>query len=171
MKRTIYLNPTTAALLDVANEPNLSARVAMLAASQAGACDAAQIPRDEADALPSMLQRYRAILDDATPTLTENEWALLCDVLKGSALITYHADPARRLALSVIDSGTATGDKWGVDLASLSVRLDRLPYAAQCAVAETVARFWRQAGSSLAPIGQHLRAAGAKVASGEDLSA
>lgn len=173
MKRTIYLNPTTAALLDVANETNLSARVAMLADAVAMACDAAQIQRDESDVLPSMLLRYQAILADATPALAENEWALLCDILNGSVLDADDADidPARALALSVMDSGEdGAGDKWGVDLTALAARLDALPYAAQCAVVETVARFWRQAGGSIAPIGRQLRAAGAKLASGEDLT-
>ena len=45
MKSTIYLNATTAALLDVANAPNLSARVAQIAAAYVQACDAGQIPR------------------------------------------------------------------------------------------------------------------------------
>ncbi len=173
MKRTIYLNPTTAALLDVANEPNLSARVAAVAAAFADACDAGRLPPDEPDALPSAMVRYRAILDAALPALTENEWALLCDILNGSALTAGHADtdPARTLAHTVIDSGEdGAGDKWGVDLDALAARLDALDYPAQCAIIETVARFWHQAGTSLAPIGQQLAAAGARAASGEDFS-
>lgn len=166
MKRTIYLNPTTAALLDVENEANLSARVALLAQAMADACDALQIPRDEADAMRPALLRYRAILAEAMPALDENEWALLCDILNGSDRSAWSTglDPARSLAMSVIDSGAdGSGDKWGVDLADLVARLAALPYAAQCAVIDVVDRFWQHAGNSLAPIGQQLAAAGARM--------
>lgn len=149
MKRTIYINPTTAAQLDAENAPNLSARVAEMAAS---------------------MVRYRAILDEAMPTLAENEWALLCDVLNGSTLTATHGgnDPARTIAQTVEASGEDMASKWGMaDLPAFAARLRALPYPAQCAIIETVARFWRQTGNSLDPIGQKLRAAGAKVASGE----
>lgn len=170
MKRTIYFNPTTTAILDFANEPNLSARVAQVAESWAMACDAGRIPRDEPDALSSALVRYRAIVDAAMPTLAENEWACLCDILNASHRAASHpdTDPARSMGLNVADSGPdGMAGKWGVDLAALAARLDGMDYPAQCAVIETVDRFWRQAGQSMAPIGQQLIAAGAKVASGE----
>lgn len=174
MKRTIYLNTFTAALLDVANEPNLSARVAQVAAAYAKACDAGQIPRDEPDALASALVRYRAILDEAVPALTVGEWSLLCDALNGSQLTAGHAnsDLVRHLAHSVADSAAdGLGDKWGVDVAALTARIERMPYAARCAIIETVARFWRQSGSKLGPIEQQIRAAGARVSSGEEIAA
>lgn len=174
MKRTIYFNATTAALLNLDNEPNLSARVAQIATSWAMACDVAQIPRDEPDALASALVRYLAILDEAMPALAESEWALLCDALNGSMLTADHADTdsARHLAQSVADSeADDLGEKWSVDIAALASRIDRMPYAARCAVVETVARFWRQAGSSMRPLGQQIREAGARVASGGETTA
>lgn len=173
MKRTIYLNTATAALLDVDNETNLSARVAQIAASWAMACDAGQIPRDEPDALASALVRYRAIIDGAAPALTVGEWSLLCDALNGSVLTAGHADtdPARHLAHSVADSAPdGLGEKWGVDLPALAARIEHLPYAARCAIVETIARFWRQAGSSMSPIGEQIRSAGARVSSGEEIA-
>lgn len=174
MKRTIYLNPTTADLLDVANEPNLSARVANLASAMAYACDAAQIPRDEPDALASAMVRYRAIIAAAVPEMTAGEWELLCDALNGSILTAENAeiDPALWLPQSVIDSEPdGLGEKWGVDVPELAARIERMPYVARCAIAETVDRFWRQAGGSIGPIEQQLHAAGARVASGEGKSA
>ncbi|WP_287995356.1 hypothetical protein [Acidiphilium sp.] len=173
MKRTIYFNPTTTAILDFANEPNLSARVAQVAESWAMACDAGRIPRDEPDALASAMVRYRAMIDEAAPALRESEWALLCDALNGCVLTADHADtdPARHLAQSVADSEPdGLGEKWGVDVAALAARIERMPYAARCAIVETVGRFWRQAGSSMSPIGEQIRAAGAKVASGEEIA-
>ena len=174
MRRSIYINPTTAAILGTDSEQNLSARIAGIAESWAMACDAGQIPRDEPDALPSAMVRYRAIIDAAMPVLTENEWACLCDILNAShrAANNQDTDPARSMGLNVADSGPdGMAEKWGVDLATLAARLDGMDYAAQCAVIETVDRFWRQAGQSMAPIGQQLRAAGAKVASGEEKTA
>ena len=174
MRRSIYINPTTAAILGTDSEQNLSARIAGIAESWAMACDAGQIPRDEPDALPSALVRYRAIVDAAMPVLAENEWACLCDILNASHRLTNHpdTDPARSMGLSVADSGPdGMAEKWGVDLDLLAARLDAMPYPAQCAVIETVDRFWRQAGQSMAPIGQQLHAAGAKVASGEEKTA
>ena len=174
MKRTIYFNPTTTAILDFANEPNLSARVAQVAASWAMACDAGQIPRDDPAALASAMVRYRALLDEAAPALREPEWALLCDALNGCVLTADHADtdPARHLAQSVADSeADGLGGKWGVDVAALAARIERMPYAARCAIVETVARFWRQAGRSIDPIGEQIRAAGAKVAPDDEIAA
>lgn len=170
MKRTIYLNATTRALLGADTDANLSGRIAQMAASWVQACDAGGIERDDADALPSALVRYRAILAAAMPALSVGEWALLCDALNGSVRSADHADtdPARGLAQSVADSGAdGLAEKWGVDLAALAARLAALPYAGQCAVIETVSRFWSHAGSQLAPIADQLAAAGAKVASGE----
>lgn len=174
MKRTIYLNAATAALLKVDDGGNISERVARMAAAYAQACDAGQIPRADPDALASSMVRYRAIIDAAAPALEVDEWALLCDALNGSVLTAGHGDtdPARHLAQSVADSAPdGLGEKWGVDVPALAARLDRLPYPARCAIVETVARFWRQAGGSIAPIGQQLRAAGARVDSGEEISA
>jgi len=174
MKRTIYFNSTTAAILDPDHEPNLSARVAHIFTSWAESCDAGQIPRDEPDALTSALVRYRALLAGAMPALAVGEWALLCDALNGSVLTAAHADidPALYLPQSVADSAPdGLGDKWGVDVVALAARIERMPYAARCAIVETVARFWRQAGGSIGPIEQQLRAAGAKVTSGEDIAA
>lgn len=174
MKRTIYFNATTLAMLGADFEANMSARIAQIAASWAMACDAGCIERDDADALASAMVRYRAIMADAMPALTVGEWALLCDALNGSMRTTGHSDtdPARSLAQSVEDSGEdGLAEKWGVNLAALAARLRRLPYAGQCAVIETVSRFWAHAGSQLAPIAEQLAAAGAKVASGEDKTA
>lgn len=174
MKRTIYFNPATAAILDFANEPNLSARVAQVAESWAMACDAGQIPRDEPDALASALVRYRAILDEAAPALAESEWALLCDMLNGSMLTADRTDtdPARHIIAILKDSWeSGLGEKWDVDIVYLTSRLADMSYPAHCAIVETVARFWRQAGRSIGPIGEQIRAAGARVASGEEIAA
>ena len=170
MKRTIYFNPSTSAILDADNEPNLSAKVAHIFGAYAQACDAGQIPRDEPDALASSMMRYRAIINQAAPALSVGEWSLLCDALNGCVLTADHADtdPARHLAQSVADSETdGLGEKWSVDVAALAARIERMPYAARCAIVETVARFWRQSGSKLGLIEQQIRDAGAKVASGE----
>jgi hypothetical protein len=174
MRRTIYINPTTAAILGTGSEQNLSARIAGIAESWVMACDAGRIPRDEPEALPSALVRYRAIVDAAMPVLAENEWACLCDILNATHRSADHpdTDPARSIGLNVADSGPdGMAEKWGVDLADLAARLDAMDYAAQCAVIETVDRFWRQAGQSMATIGQQLRAAGAMVPSGEEKTA
>lgn len=173
MRRSIYINPTTAAILGTGSEQNLSARIAGIAESWAMACDAGRIPRDAPDALPSAMVRYRAIVDAALPALAENEWACLCDILNASHRAADHpdTDPARSMGINVADSGPdGMADKWGIDLAALATRLNAMDYPAQCAVIETVDRFWRQAGQSMAPIGQQLRAAGAKMASGEDFT-
>lgn len=177
MKRTIYLNAATAALLNVDDGGNISERIAQMAQAYAQACDAGQIPRDEPDALASALVRYRAILDEAAPVLTVGEWSLLCDALNGCVLTADHpdTDPAQSVADSAADG---LGEKWVVDAAALAARIERMPYAARCAIVETVARFWRQAGSSMRPIGQQITDAGARVAtrpgsgqaSGEEIS-
>lgn len=170
MRKSIYLNPTTAAILDADDEPNLSGRIAGIAAAWAMACDNGGLERAELDSLPSAMVRYRALLDEAAPMLSENEWSLLCDVLNGCVLTAEHADldPAQHLGRSVSDSAPdGMGDKWGVDIAALAGRIERMPYAGRCAIVETVARFWRQAGSSMSSIGEQLRAAGARVAAGE----
>lgn len=174
MKRTIYLNHNTAALLDVDNEPNLSARVATLAQAMADACNAFAIPLDDAHALRAALLRHRAILAESVPDLTENEWALLCDILNGSDRSAWNTetDPARLLALSVANSAPdGSGEKWGVNLPTLAARLDALDYPAQCAIIDVIDRFWHQSGNTIAPIGQQLRAAGARVASGANCAA
>lgn len=173
MRRSIYITPTSAAILGTDAEQNLSARIAGIAESWAMACDAGQIPRDEPKALPSAMVRYRAIVDAALPALAENEWACLCDILNATHRIADHpeTDPARSMGPNVADSGPdGMADKWGVDLSGLAAQLDAMSYPAQCAVIEIVDRFWRQSGQSMAPIGQQLRAAGAKVSSGENLS-
>lgn len=174
MKRTIYLNSTTAALLNVDDGGNISERIAQMAQAYAQACDAGQIPRAEPDALASALVRYRAMLDAAAPALSVGEWALLCDALNGGMLTAAHADsdPALTLAAMVRDlENSALEEKWDIDTVYLASRLSAMSYPALCSVIETVARFWQQSGQRIADIETLLRTAGAKVASGEDIAA
>ena len=93
-----------------------------------------------------MLVRYREIERQSMPVLSEAEWSLICDALSGIWLAAESArmDPARFLDREISDcQADGAGEKWRVDVPALVAKMERLPYAARCAVMEVVARYWR----------------------------
>lgn len=144
---TIHLSDATLTIIGQPPEPSLSGRIAGILGAYAHACDVAGLSTgmDDAPDLTSMLVRYRRIITESTPALTEGEWSMLCDVLNGSWIQAEHgdSDPARFLHAEVADADPETLEKWGVD-ADFWRRVECLSYPSRCAVLEVVAAFWRQ---------------------------
>ncbi len=112
--------------------------------------------------------RYRALLDDAMPTLTEAQWSAICDVLNGTWLICDDiertGDPVHSIWASIADSDEdGTGEKWNIDPLALAATLRDMPYASQAAVAEVVRRFWKHPGLNDLPTADLLRQCGARL--------
>lgn len=119
--------------------------------------------------ITEVAMRYRALLDDATPTLTEAQWCAICDVLNGTWLICDdidgRGDPVQGAWASVADAEEdGMGEKWNVDVSALAAALRDLPYAGQAAVCEVVRRFWKHPGLNDLPTVDLLKACGARLA-------
>lgn len=170
IRRTISLTHESIAALGLGDEDNWSGTINAMAVAWRRAADGFGFEVGDDDALASVAVRYRALLDEACPALTRAQWCYLADALNGSVRTAEHAelDPARWLGDSVRDAAPdGLPEKWDVDADALATRLDALPYAARVAVIEVVERFWRMASGEVADTGETLRAAGARMASGE----
>jgi hypothetical protein len=118
--------------------------------------------------ITEVAMRYRALLDDAMPTLTQAQWCAICDVLNGTWLICEdiegRGDPVRSVWVSVADSAEdGTGEKWNVDVPALAATLRDMPYASQAAVCEVVRRFWKHPGLNDLATVDLLRQCGARL--------
>lgn len=113
----------------------------------------------------ALTDRYDEITHEAMPTLTENEWCAICDVLNGcSTLITSTPDPAQYVWAEVLDSEPdGLNEKWNVDVKDLSECLRALSYAGKCAVWDVAARFWASPDLNKLPTRDLLIACGAKI--------
>lgn len=118
--------------------------------------------------ITEVAMRYRALLDDAMPTLTENQWSAICDVLNGTWLICEdierRGDPVRTTWASIADSAEdGVAEKWNIDPLALAATLRGMPYASQAAVAEVVRRFWNHPGLNDLATVDLLRQCGARL--------
>ena len=112
--------------------------------------------------------RYRALLDDAVPTLTEGQWCAVCDALNGYWLLMESrdgwSDPVRTAWANVADAdGDGLGEKWNVDALALAKTLEAMPYVQQAAVCDVVRRFWKHPKLNELPTADLLREAGARL--------
>lgn len=112
--------------------------------------------------------RYRALLDDAMPTLTEGQWCAVCDALNGYWLLMESrlgwSDPVRTAWANVADADEdGLGEKWNVDALALAKTLEAMPYVQQAAVCDVVRRFWRHPKLNELPTADLLREAGARL--------
>lgn len=128
--------------------------------------------------ITEVAMRYRALLDDAMPRLTQAQWCatidvlkptwLIFDVLKGAWLICDdidgRGDPVQGAWARVADSAEdGTGEKWNVDVLDLADTLRDMPYASQAAVCEVVRRFWKHPGLNDLATVDLLRQCGARL--------
>lgn len=100
---------------------------------------------EECSKIVSALTRYRRILKQEMPALSEGEWCFLADVLNGTWLVTEvgsPADPALYLWAEASDAGADTAAKWGIDQANLVRKLREMSYAQSCGVVDVLTRFW-----------------------------
>lgn len=91
----------------------------------------------------AVADRYLQVIRRCRPTLSRQEWLLVCDSLNST--ITW--DNAELLAATwagIEDSIKLDGlaDKWGVDGPGLVARLQALSYPETVAMVDTVERFW-----------------------------
>lgn len=119
--------------------------------------------------ITEVAMRYRALLDDATPTLTEAQWSAICDVLNGTWLICEdidgRGDPVQSAWVDVADCDEdGMAEKWNVDMLALAATLRDMPYAGQAAVCEVVRRFWKHPGLNDLATVDLLKACGARLA-------
>lgn len=106
------------------------------------------------------LERYYATLEEALPTFSAGEAALLVDALKGSRL---EVRTARLLWATIEDAIRMDGleEKWGVDGAVLVVRLRALSAFEALAVVDGAERFWNPVHyRQEEPLEERLRAVG-----------
>ena len=111
--------------------------------------------------------RHRALLTEATPSLTEAQWCACADALNGYWLLCESAeptaDPVRHVWAEIADTD-GLGDKWNIDAQALSELLVDMPYAAQAAVCDVVRRFWQHPDLNKLDAADLLRACGARIA-------
>lgn len=101
--------------------------------------------RSRSATLTYMADRYAEICRRSLPTLTLNEWLLICDAMNGTAFWDHPLGAATGLAHNVYDACdlNGLGDKWQVeDWQELVKRLAELPFASQIAVVDAAERFW-----------------------------
>lgn len=133
------------------------------------ALDALDAGPDEslAGRITEVALRHRAILADATPTLTLPQWCAVADALNGYWLLCESAeptaDPARHAWAEIADA-EGLGDKWNIDAQHLAQQLRDMPYAGQAAVCQVVRRFWQHPELNTLDERELMTLAGARIA-------
>ena len=95
-------------------------------------------------ALATLIERYRIIVADNTPELSEQEWLAICDANNGCGIwLTAggDVDNATYVWANIADAEDFS-EKWGVDNAALAGKLRDLPIAGRIAAWDVAARFW-----------------------------
>jgi hypothetical protein len=108
--------------------------------------------------------RYRALLDEAMPTLTEGQWRLICDALKGLDLVMDRIDMDRVQSTPQHLDRPGLGEKWNVDAQALQRWMMNSPYVQQVAICDVVRNFWHLSRLHGLPDADSLRQAGARLA-------
>lgn len=97
---------------------------------------------DRSSVLQRIIGRYAETVRRSTPTLTVDEWKLLCDAMNGTlhesavSIAAVWQEIEDTILLDAIDA------KWGVEGPALVKKLKRLDYAGQVAVVDVVERYW-----------------------------
>ena len=116
--------------------------------------------------IATIIKRYQEITRAAAPTMTEQEWSAICDILNGCGiwLSSGGPDPAAYVWAEVADSAPDGIDqKWGVSCQELSKKLRHLPLVGKIAVWDVAARFWASPKLNDTPTLQLLKECGAKI--------
>lgn len=93
--------------------------------------------------------RYRAMLDDAKPALTRDEWMACFDALNGIGLGEHVRFAWAEVSEACRQNGL--GDKWNIDEAALVETLRGLSLAGCYALAESVDAWWEQTSNEQDP--------------------
>lgn len=86
--------------------------------------------------------RYTALMFEARPAFTVDEWCFLFDTLNGSLLDGSRFGPS--LLLEVQDAlRLGQGAQWKIDPETFPAKIAALPLVAKASIAECAERFWR----------------------------
>ena len=102
--------------------------------------------------IATLITRYDKITREACPALSDSEWFLICEALKGDGgLVTGGVDQAGMVWAAISDAAqSALGEKWGVNCRELADKLQHLSLAGRIAVSDVAARFWSLPATQLA---------------------
>jgi len=97
----------------------------------------------------SIAERYLAIVEEARPALSRNEWMAIFDANNGLGIseeIDGLSGHGPRLTWTMlwanVEDSLELGEKWQIDQAALVKKLQSLSTAAAIAIVETTQRFW-----------------------------
>lgn len=90
----------------------------------------------------AVCSRYQAIIADSVPTMSRNEWLMICDALNGVWLSDERSVKAVWAEIADAEREAGLGRKWGVDADALAARVRDSSTASKTAIVEVVERFW-----------------------------
>jgi hypothetical protein len=127
-------------------------------------------PDNYSSRVNSIIGRYMAIVLDAMPELSENEWLAICDANTGPAFVpmemepSVENDPARYAWMNVADSEPGyVKEAWGVDNLELARKMKSMSFIEQCGVVEVIQKFWEKSDATHENYRAMLEACGAKL--------
>lgn len=95
--------------------------------------------------ITTIIDRYRRIITDNTPDLTEAEWSAIVDALNGAGVWMSAGGPdlSAMIWAEIADSDpNCLNEKWGISCRELAAKLKDLPLAGRIACWDVAARFW-----------------------------
>jgi len=108
-----------------------------------------------------IVKAHNAIIKESMPTLAQEEWLLICDMLNGCVL---DERSPHFLAADIAECAAEDGlsSKWDTDGLMLAQRVDKMSTAEKFAIQEVAFRFWSETGI-VSDYRQKLIDCGAKV--------
>lgn len=97
--------------------------------------------------LNAIAERYLAMIEEARPALSRDEWLAIFDALNGvgaadEIIALEHMRATWDTIAAEIASTPGLGQRWNIDAADLAQRVYDLPQAGKIAIIETAQRFW-----------------------------
>ena len=139
-KKSIYLPEEAEATLGPRDEMSLSGRIA------------------------GILLRYDSAWRTHCPALSEAEWSAICDALNGTHLAIDGAAPdMSRFLWAEMSDSPEMGEKWGIDVKALALRMQAWSRIEQIACFEVAARFWTSPNLNALSTRELLIEAGARL--------